>query len=42
MTSQTVDDVTSNADDAGTDTDVNAEMSNSTDNTSANGEEEVE
>ena len=42
MTSQTVDDVTSNADDAGTDTDANAELSNSTDNTSANGEEEVE
>ena len=41
MTSQTVDDVTDNADDAGTDIDANAELSNSTDNTGANEEEEV-
>jgi hypothetical protein len=42
MTSNTVDDVTDNTDDAGTDTDENAELSNSTDNTSAIEEEEAE
>ena len=42
MTSNTVDDAPDNADDAGTDTDESAELSNSADNTSAIEKEEAE